>query len=193
VKEVKLGSPEETPAIIEEAKLHFLKSFNEGSPIYPYLPRHILEVQKWAVKILQNHPGVDRTIVLLSVWLHDIGHTTGDRIIDHAVQSETEARRFLTEMGLVPERVEAVAHCIRAHRCKDVQPETLEAKILAAADSASHMTDINYLVHASEGLKDYALEKLERDYKDIGLFPELKREITPLYEAWRQLLIVYPE
>lgn len=179
--------------VIEEAKAHFLRAFEEREPIYPYLPRHVAEVGKWAERILQDYPGADEEVVRLSVWLHDIGHTTGDREIDHAVQSEVESRSFLSKMGLDSEIIEQVAHCVRSHRCRDIQPETIEAKILVAADSASHMTDINYIVHASDGLKKYALEKLERDYKDIGLFSELQEELTPLYEAWKQLLSAYPD
>ncbi len=179
---------------IEKTKTHFLETFKQKrNPVYPYLPRHVIEAEKWAKKILKSHPEADEEIVLLSVWLHDIGLATKDENDDHAVQSETETRRFLTEMGMTSDKIEKVAHCVRAHRCKDVKPSTLEAKILAAADSASHMTDINYIVHISDGLRDYTLAKLERDYRDVGLFPELKKEITPLYKAWRELLSVYPD
>jgi len=179
--------------MIEETKAYLLRAFDEGDPIYPYLPRHVGEVERWAMKILRKHPEADEEIVRLAVWLHDIGHTTGDRETDHALQSAVEAERFLSERGLAAERVQQVVHCARAHRCRDIQPETIEAKILAVADSASHMTDVNYIVHASDGLRDYALEKLERDYRDAGLLPEVQREITPLYEGWKRLLSVYPD
>jgi len=179
--------------IIDKAKSHFLRTFKKDrSPIYPYLTRHVVEVEKWAKKILRNHQEGDEEVVLLSVWLHDIGMAIGNKNEDHAVKSEIETRRFLSKMELSPEKIEKVAHGVRAHRCKDVQPKSLEAKILAAADSVSHMTEINYIVHLSDGLRDYALAKLERDYRDAGLFPELQKEITPLYKAWKKLLSVYP-
>lgn len=180
--------------IIEKAKQHFLKTFAEKeNPIYPYLPRHVVEAEKWAKRLLKNYPEVDKEIVLLSIWLHDIGQATiENRKDDHAVKSEAEARRFLSEIGLAAEKIEKVVHCIRAHRCRDVQPKTLEAKILAAVDSVSHMTDFCYIDMASEASKEAALAKLERDYRDVGLFPELQKEITPLYEAWKRLLSVYP-
>jgi predicted hydrolase (HD superfamily) len=183
-------SPDE---IVEQVKAHFLRAVEEGQPIYPFLPRHMREAEKWAHRILRNHPEADPEIVLLSVWLHDIGHTTGDRETDHAHQSALEAERFLTEVGLASEKVRRVVHCVRTHRCRDIQPETMEAKVLAAADSASHMTDVHYIVHASRGARDYAVEKLEKDYRDLGFFPEVQRELASLYEAWRQLLGVYPD
>lgn len=179
--------------IIEKAKAHFLKTFEEGDPVYAYLPRHIAVAEKWIKKILQKYPKADEEVLMLALWLHDTGQSIGDKDDDHAVKSEAEARRFLSEAGLPPERIEKVAHCIRAHRCRDVQPETLEAKILAAVDSVSHMTDFCYIDMISEKSKQAALEKLERDYRDAGLFPELQKEITPLYEAWRNLLAVYPD
>ncbi len=180
--------------MIEKAKLHFLESFKrKKNPIYYYLPKHVAEAEKWAKKILQKYPEADKEIVLLSVWLHDIGQATGDNDNDHAVESEIETKRFLAEIGMKPEKVEKVAHCVRAHRCKDVQPETLEAKLLAAIDSVSHMTDFCYIDMTSEKSKELTLEKLERDYRDIGLFPELQKQITPLYEAWKKLLSVYPD
>jgi len=130
---------------------------------------------------------------LLSVWLHDIGQLFKPKEADHAIKSEKEARRFLSEVGLAPEKIERVAHCVRAHRNKDVSPETLEAKILAAADSASHMTDICYIDMVQSGEKESVLAKLDRDYRDVAFFPELKKEVTPLYRAWKELLGVFPD
>lgn len=179
--------------IIEKARLYFLESFKKKkNPIYSYLPRHVVEAEKWAKNILQKYPKADKEIVLLSVWLHDIGQATGNDNNDHAVESEVETRRFLEEMRIEPEKIEKVAHCVRAHRCKDIQPKSFEAKLLAAIDSLSHMSDFCYIDTASRKSKESALAKLERDYRDAGLFPELQKEITPLYKAWKELLRVYP-
>jgi hypothetical protein len=54
------------------------------------------------------------------------------------------------------------------------------------------MTDIVYIDMAARGDKEGAKAKLERDFRDKGLFPELQKESKPLYEAWKQLLEVYP-
>lgn len=71
---------------------------------------------------------------------------------------------------------------------KMFQPSTIEAKILAVSDSASHMTDINYICMFQSYGKDFTLDKLERDYRDISLFPELKLELTKLYFCWKNLI-----
>jgi predicted metal-dependent HD superfamily phosphohydrolase len=177
---------------INLTRSHFLNIFGKAKSGYVYLPRHVAEVEKWAERLLKLYPTADREIVLLSVWLHDIGQCVGNKKDDHAVKSEREALRFLSKIKLAPRKIEGVSRCVRTHRCRDVQPETIEAKIIAVADSAAHMTDINYIVHTSSRPRKWILEKLERDYRDIGLFPKLKKEMKPLYEAWKKLLSVFP-
>ncbi|MFH1509680.1 MAG: HD domain-containing protein [Candidatus Nealsonbacteria bacterium] len=178
--------------IVNKTKSHFLSVFSKTKTAYLFLPRHVAEVERWANKLLKSYTKADKEVVLLSVWLHDIGQCIGNEKDDHAVKSEKETFLFLPKLKLKPKKVNMVAHCVRAHRCKDVQPETMEAKILATADSASHMTDINYIVHMSSRPKKWILEKLERDYRDVGLSPKLKREMKPLYQAWKKLLTIFP-
>jgi len=180
--------------LIRETKTHFLKTMNEGTPRYAFFPRHVEHVEHWAKRIFEIYPSADEEIVLLSVWLHDIGHADGDDGKDHAIKSESEARRFLAGIELAPERIEAVAHCVRSHRCRDVPPQTTEAKILAVADSAGHMTDLSYLTMLQDGApKASILEKLERDYRAVGLIPEMKDELASLYRAWKKLLDAFPD
>ncbi len=183
-----------TNKLVLQTRKHFLETFKKTKdPIYQYLPRHVAMVEKWARDILVNYPKTDENVLLMSVWLHDIGLLFWDKEKDHAIQSEVEAKRFLSEIGVAPEVIKEVAHCVRAHRGRDVQPVSLEAKILAAADSASHLTDINYLIQMSQGQRDYTMGKLERDYRDISSFPKLEKSLKPLYLAWKKLLGVYPD
>ncbi len=182
--------------ILERARNHFVKTISEGTPIYLYFPQHIREVERWARRILVFHPEADSEVVLLGVYLHDIGQADGKYTEDHAVKSEAETIQFLTSEGYPNERIKQVAHCVRAHRCRDVQPETLEAKILASADSTSHMTDVVYIIMLSQThlTREHILEKLRRDYRDINFLPdELKQELQPLYEAWEKLIKVFPK
>jgi hypothetical protein len=74
----------------------------------------------------------------------------------------------------------------------------MEAKLVACCDSASHLTDYIYLsilVDArstnSKELASYALDKLERDYKDLSTFPEIQRKLTPLFVSWKNILNEY--
>ena len=40
-----------------------------------------------------------------------------------------------------------------------------------------------------EGRTEYAMGKLERDYRDIATFPEVLEEIAPLYHSLKKMLI----
>ena len=179
--------------IVSETKGYFLEMAKQKFNVDNYyLERHVNEVDRWAKKILEIKKEADREVVLLGVWLHDIGQLIGYKDIDHAINSEIEVRRFLGEKGIDKSKIEKVAHCVRAHRCKDIQPNTLEAKIVATSDSASHMTDIVYADMASRGDVLGAKDKLERDYRDKGLIPEISKELDELYIAWKNLLEVFP-
>lgn len=184
---------ERPKSIVELAKEHLLENVKRGGEKFAYLPRHITQVERWARWLTDLHPEANLEVVMISVFMHDIGQIVGEDT-DHAVNSETEARRWLTEMGYPQELMEQVVHCARAHRCKDVMPATPEAKIIASADSASHLTDTVYIDMCNRGERENAIAKLERDIRDVGsFFPELDRKMKPLYEAWRKLLGVYPE
>lgn len=183
-----------------KAKGHLLKlesevasSLKPDSKKWSYLPRHLTQVERWAKRLLQEHPEALGEVVLASVWLHDVGLLTGPDETDHAVNSEIEARRFLTTIGADENFIARVSHCVRAHRCRDVQPETIEAKILAVSDSASHMTDTVYIEMVNRGEREAALAKMERDLRDVSLFPELREKMMPLYQGWKNLLTVYPD
>lgn len=81
---------------------------------------------------------VDETVLFASVWLHDVGRAKEDRgeIDDHAEWGAREAADVLAALDADPETIDAVQHCIRAHRySNDVAPETTEAEILCDADN----------------------------------------------------------
>ncbi|MEK7447540.1 MAG: HD domain-containing protein [Patescibacteria group bacterium] len=182
--------------MVQMAEEHFaLQLASMSQTLQGLLPKHLQIMGKWADKILGMYPDANPEVVRVAVWFHDIGYVDCEDYDrdDHAVYSEVRALQFLQANGYSQGKLEQVAHCVRAHRCKDIQPETIEAKIIAVADSASHLTDYAYINLTQLGIKDYAMEKLERDYRDVGLLPEVKQELSPLYEAWKQLLPQFPD
>lgn len=182
-------------AILDKTKKHFITTMSEGNPIHQLYPHHVKQVEKWARRILDYYPNADRGVVLLSVWLHDIGAKDKKNLPTHEIHSEKEAKRFLPTLGLAQEKVNAVAHCVRTHRCKeDALPETPEAVIVAAADSASHLTDIFYIHMLNDGnSKEEVLQKLDRDIRDTQSLPKpLKEGLLPLHNAWKELIASFP-
>lgn len=169
-------------------KLVFELATSAG-PEFSYLFHHLPQVEKWAKKILKEYPNANSEIVLCSVWLHDIGQITGKKEVDHAINSETYVLENLSKFGFDKNSVDQIAHCVRAHRCKDVQPQSLEAKIVAMSDSLSHMTDSIYFEIVNLNDLDFCLEKLERDYRDKSLLKvSFSAEIDSLYINWKGLL-----
>lgn len=161
---------------------------------YLTFPRHLFLVEGEAEKVLKIYPEADLTITILGAWLHDLGHFIGRDKEDHAIVGEEEARKFLATLTDDKNLIEAVAHCVRAHRCKDVQPETIEAKIVAFSDSASHLIhEIVYPDIFFKFDKKTALGKLGRDYRDLALLPKAQMDLLPYYSAWHELLNLLPD
>lgn len=139
--------------IIEEAKKEFFSTIkNFGSDPYK-LSTHVPEAEKWAKYLIKQLPKVDEEIILLAIWLHDIGHYPISTDTDHAIKSEEKARDFLKKLNYPKDKACKVLHCIRAHRCNDVMPSSIEAKIIACVDSASHMTEPIYFNMAKDDKK----------------------------------------
>jgi uncharacterized protein len=83
--------------------------------------------------------GCDVEIVSAAALLHDAegSHPADDAARrSHQHASAEFARQVLLEEGWQEGRIEAVLHCIRAHRFRDEreQPQTLEAQVLFDAD-----------------------------------------------------------
>jgi len=176
--------------IISKTKKYFATYIRENDDIY-LLKSHVPLVEKWVNRLCDKHPEADREVVILGVYLHDIAHYPLIKGSDHAVRGEEKAIKFLKENGLSEEKVKEVAHLVRSHRCNDIEPQTIEAKILACADSASHFDDTTYLDIIQQGRVEYGAGKLDRDFRDIGIFPEVQQELKPLYEAWKMLYKAY--
>jgi uncharacterized protein len=94
---------------------------------------HVLRVLALAEQLARAE-GADLQIVRTATLLHDLARGRGDQLAaDHAQTGAEIARRLL--QGHPPEKIEAVAHAIAAHRFRTgPAPETLEAAVLHDAD-----------------------------------------------------------
>lgn len=177
--------------IIQKAKERFIGMIDDYGKDPFGLESHIASMEKWAERVIGKYKEADGEVLRLAVYLHDIGHYPIDEDNDHAVKGEKIAREFLIENNYPADKMDQVLHAVRAHRCRDVEPETLEARLIAFIDSASHMTDSLYIGCARDSGKEFALAKIERDYRDLGLFPEMQVEMKGLCEAWKRLVEEY--
>ncbi len=94
---------------------------------------HVLRVLALAERIGRAE-GADMEVLRAAVLLHDVARAEEERTgVSHAEAGAQRAREILA--GHPPEKVEAVAQAIAAHRFRDrVTPRTLEAKVLYDAD-----------------------------------------------------------
>ena len=114
---------------IEEARVYY----HDAESAHDF--DHVLRVLALAEKLARAE-GANLEIVRTAALLHDIARadedTTGG---DHAEMAAERARAILRARGIAPEKIEAIAHAIQAHRFRtNAPPQTLEAKILFDAD-----------------------------------------------------------
>lgn len=118
------------------------RAFYTGAdPVHDF--DHILRVLAMAERLARAE-GADLEIVRAAALLHDAsGSRPGAQLengdasrVTHHLASAEFARQVLSEEGWPKDRVEAVLHCIRAHRFRDNSepPQTLEAKVIFDAD-----------------------------------------------------------
>jgi uncharacterized protein len=117
---------------LERARLWYPAS----DPVHGF--DHIERVYAMARRLAVEE-GCDVEIVEAAALLHDAeGSHPADDAARHSHQhaSADFARQVLLEEGWQEERIEAVVHCIRAHRFRDEreQPQTPEAQVLFDAD-----------------------------------------------------------
>lgn len=98
---------------------------------------HVLRVFQLALKIGALE-GADLEILTPATLLHDVesSMTDKEKRKNHHLYSASFAGDLLREHGWEEERIQAVQHCIRAHRFRDERetPQSLEAKVLFDAD-----------------------------------------------------------
>ena len=99
---------------------------------------HVLRVTRLAERIAQAE-GADVAVVRAAALLHDVPSPDGRR--DHHLAAADFAGTYLADLGMHPDQVRNVVHCIQAHRFRDqsIQPATLEAKCLYDADKLDSM------------------------------------------------------
>jgi uncharacterized protein len=156
---------------------------------------HLLPVVEYAQKLAEICDA-NREVVELSAWLHDIGRIKfGPK--NHQLTGAKEAERILRQFGYSDEIIEQVKHCILAHRGSgSIQPQTLEAKVVATADALAHFDMFLPLLTAmgkrGKGKNDkiygWLYEKIERDWSKKILIPEAIKIAEEKYGAIKLLL-----
>ncbi len=144
---------------------------------------HVMRVFRLADRIAQAE-GADRRVVLTAVLLHDVVHQGPD----HHRRSAALARRVLAQEP--PAFVEAVVHCIEAHRFRaGPAPQTLEAQVVHDADKLDAIGAVGVaraFAHAG-----HHGHRLWAPLADVSATPPpAGPDYTPVHEYWHKLRLL---
>lgn len=151
------------------------------------------EASRLAIKYHANEP-VARGAALL----HDCADAVMPRFADgHGEKSVQIARELLRQSGYSEDEISLVAEdALPLHGCHGSdRPSTLEGKVLATADAYVHLHSDFYIyatwARGRDGnlneTKQWAREKIERDYHNKVLFEDERNELEPDYLLLKEL------
>lgn len=118
---------------IEQARLWY----QEADLVHDF--EHVMRVYRIAERLALAE-GADLEIVHAAALLHDSRGSapggSGVERLEHHITSAQFAGEVLQQEGWIEKRIQAVQHCIRAHRFRHngEKPQTLEAQVLFDAD-----------------------------------------------------------
>jgi len=133
----------------------------------------------------------DIIIVELAALLHDYASVKNGRLyVDHHIYGPLEAEQILQQFAYPPPMIDAVKHCIAAHRASTrVKRRSPEAECLANADAIAHIENVPSLLYLAyvqqkkdinEGRR-WVQGKLERSYRKLD--PRVQTLVRKRYEA----------
>jgi HD superfamily phosphodiesterase len=178
--------------ILEKIEELIEKECKSGFAPEWFFEAHILAVKKYADFLLEKLPEANKDVVLLGVWLHDLQRIRGIEG-DHQKIGAEEAEKVMQSLEIDKNISDQVKQIILTHSCSNELPITLEGKILASADAMSHYINDFYLqimLTRDRNLRQYkewALEKLDRDFEKKIFFDFAKEEIKERHDALKKI------
>ncbi len=168
---------------------------------YNYHIRIVPECTKVILGLdLPQFKDADQFVALLASWLHDLAiiitpHEKYDGGRDHHIFGAENTRCLLqTTFDLDEDRAELIAECVLRHENEECPAETSEQLIVAMSDSMSHLKSISYFCYhhyfPDKSLKemvDENLKKLEKDWRNLSIMPEVAELCKKEYEVLKAL------
>lgn len=135
---------------------------------------HFVPVVKYAQKLADKFEA-DKEIITIAAWFHDIGSIMCGRE-NHHITGAKIAEEKLKELGYPQDKIDQIKNCIISHRgSQKIKTNTIEAQILAEADTLSAFNDMTGLYQCA-----FFYEKLSRAEAKKSVKQKLKNK-------WNQL------
>jgi len=159
-------------------------------------PNHIDIAVDFARQMAEKYKA-NVEVAMLGALLHDAGLAYKRESADptgHENCSIEYAEEFLPKYGYEKELIDEVVKCIDATE-PEVEPATLEAKIVRSADAMSHMLSVHYLAKAKfasdwEGGISFVEKKIKKDFTKVCLDDE-RELVRPVYEYFSKIVEQY--
>lgn len=136
---------------------------------------HVLRIYNMCLHLAKDESDVDLDILKTSALLHDIARAKEDKDdsgnIDHAILGAEMAENILKDFGYSNDKIQAVKHCIIAHRFRSGnEPKSKEAKILFDADKLDVIGSIgiarSFMIAGQYGEKMFSKVPIDEYIKD---------------------------
>ncbi|MDB5178183.1 MAG: metal dependent phosphohydrolase [Patescibacteria group bacterium] len=162
-----------------------------------YGDNHVFVVADYATELAKKH-GANEELARAAALLHDIADVRMKRSTDgHEQESLRMARELMRESSFLEREIKLVVDdAIRYHSCHgDEHPESVEGKILSTADSLAHLKTDFYVFAIwafgrdmkLEDIKQWALNKIERDLNNKIFFDDVREDVMPDYRMIKEL------
>ncbi|HUU80429.1 MAG TPA: HD domain-containing protein [Acidobacteriota bacterium] len=148
--------------------------------------QHVIRDLHRALVIAAEEDSVDYSILIPGVLLHDMGFCDPDCIrYGHDLTGARLAEDILARLNYEEETIQAIGHCIRAHKGKAETPSTIEAKILYDAD-VLEKAGLTYLIlggrvvcEFEETIEDFLKREISDRAKELkkGFYTRKAREL----------------
>lgn len=157
-----------------------------------YYTYHVLVVEKIANDLNKKFGG-NSNIIRLAALLHDIGKVSNKQ--PHDIEGAKIAKNILEKNGYSKKDIDHVNECILSHRCIDIMPKSIEAKIISTADALSHFDSPLFFAEffferntSNFGdLIEVYKKTIEKDYNKKIQFDEIKKMYLPQYELLKKM------
>lgn len=159
-------------------------------------PNHIDIAVDFARQLADKYQA-NAEIAMLGALLHDAGLAYKRETASpagHEGRSVEYAQESLPKYSYDTQLIDEVIKCIAATE-PEVEPATLEAKIVRSADALSHMLSVHYLAKAmfADDLEDgisFVEKKIEKDFYKVCLDDE-RQMVQPVYDYYSKIIRQY--